>query len=214
MNTVPEAPELCFSLVKSIPNSNNNFGTEITNRVSRIETNIEQLNPSTSSFKLDTFLCQRCEQKILTVDMESHKLSHSTEILPFLFLGGERNAKNFIELTKRTGITHIVNMSWEVANYFPGQFEYTNLPLTDVPECSILDALKEGIKKIEEIRQKGGKVLVHCVQGISRSASLVIAYLADREKMTLEEALQFVQRQRSIVQPNSGFMKQLLEFTS
>lgn len=55
-------------------------------------------------------------------------------------------------------------------------------------------------------------VLVHCYAGMSRSASVVIAYLIQEHKMTLSLALSSVTRQRPCVDPNDGFMKQLRDF--
>jgi protein-tyrosine phosphatase len=57
-----------------------------------------------------------------------------------------------------------------------------------------------------------GPTLVHCAMGISRSVSMVIAYLIRKRKMTLEQALQFVRSKRSIIRPNVGFMEQLKAF--
>ena len=52
-------------------------------------------------------------------------------------------------------------------------------------------------------------VFVHCAAGMSRSPSLVIAYLMIENRWTYEEAINYVQRKRGIVQPNIGFVKQL-----
>lgn len=60
---------------------------------------------------------------------------------------------------------------------------------------------------------KGGKVLVHCVMGVSRSATIVMAYLLLRRRdafPSLDEAIRFVKVCRDI-DPNSGFLKQLLQ---
>lgn len=57
----------------------------------------------------------------------------------------------------------------------------------------------------------GGVALVHCMAGISRSASVVIAYLMARHSMTLDSALEHVGRVRPIVSPNLGFLRQLQE---
>ena len=56
-----------------------------------------------------------------------------------------------------------------------------------------------------------GKVLVHCVQGISRSATLVIAYLMLKHHMTVQNAVRLVRAQREIW-PNQGFLQQLCQF--
>ena len=55
-------------------------------------------------------------------------------------------------------------------------------------------------------------VLVHCLMGMSRSATIVIAYIMWKNKMSFEEALNFVQSKRENILPNSGFRKQLKFF--
>lgn len=54
-----------------------------------------------------------------------------------------------------------------------------------------------------------GNVLVHCIRGVSRSASFVIGYLMKKNEMTLNEALSYLQSRRPVVQPNDAFLAQL-----
>jgi len=56
--------------------------------------------------------------------------------------------------------------------------------------------------------------LLHCQQGISRSATLVIAYIMWKRKVTFRQALDFVTKKRPVVSPNGGFMGQLLLWES
>lgn len=60
---------------------------------------------------------------------------------------------------------------------------------------------------------RAGKVLVHCARGISRSATLALAFLMIKERLTLVEALAAVRRHRNIL-PNVGFLKQLCHLDS
>jgi protein tyrosine phosphatase len=62
------------------------------------------------------------------------------------------------------------------------------------------------------INNTEGAVLVHCMAGISRSATIVIAYLMKEKQMGFQEAYAYVKKKRSIVFPNSGFRHQLREF--
>lgn len=55
-------------------------------------------------------------------------------------------------------------------------------------------------------------VLVHCQMGISRSSSLVIAFLMKEFGMSLKEARKLVQSKRQIIQPNPSFVKDLERF--
>lgn len=53
-----------------------------------------------------------------------------------------------------------------------------------------------------------GKVYIHCRQGISRSATIAIAYLMIKKDLTVQEAVRRIRRNREIL-PNEGFLKQL-----
>lgn len=64
----------------------------------------------------------------------------------------------------------------------------------------------------DEAEKNGGRVLVHCQAGVSRSSTIAIAYVMVRLSMTMLEAFQFVKSKRPIVAPNFNFMGQLLDF--
>ena len=55
-------------------------------------------------------------------------------------------------------------------------------------------------------------MLVHCHAGISRSATIVIAYLMKALSMTLEEAYKLVKSRRPRIKPNQAFISQLMEY--
>jgi hypothetical protein len=65
---------------------------------------------------------------------------------------------------------------------------------------------------LDEGREKGNGVLVHCLAGVSRSVTVTIAYLMSSQNLTLNEAYDFVKARKSNVSPNFNFMGQLLEF--
>ena len=50
---------------------------------------------------------------------------------------------------------------------------------------------------------------MHCAVGVSRSATLVLAYLMLYHRLTLVEAIKKVKDHRGI-SPNRGFLRQLL----
>lgn len=64
---------------------------------------------------------------------------------------------------------------------------------------------------LNSIHSENGTVLVHCEQGVSRSASVVIAYLlaATHEFHSVTDALDFVKSKRGVIRPNAGFLRQL-----
>ncbi|KAK2959215.1 putative Dual specificity phosphatase, catalytic domain containing protein [Blattamonas nauphoetae] len=90
---------------------------------------------------------------------------------------------------------------------------YLRIPLDDSADENLLAALPTALRFITNaIRSHGSKVLVHCQQGISRSTSIVIAYLMLTCRSTYSETLQHVCHRRTIARPNDSFSKQLKQF--
>lgn len=156
--------------------------------------------------------CERCESWFFSDDIASHMNSHSSQILDWLYLGGYRNSSNFKELTVRTQVGYILNVSIECRNTFPGEFVYKKYDLEDTHAQEISQHFEEASEFLEEARKNTKNVLVHCIQGMSRSASFVIAYLVSKQNMTLRQAYDHVFSKRSIIRPNPGFMAQLIKF--
>ena len=77
---------------------------------------------------------------------------------------------------------------------------------------TIIPKVKETKNFIDASLGAGGKVLVHCNDGMSRSGSLVIAYIMQTYGMDFKAALNYVQQRRFCVQPNDGFEQQLREY--
>lgn len=62
---------------------------------------------------------------------------------------------------------------------------------------------------IIEAVSKNKNVIVHCAAGMSRSPTLVIAYLMIENRWGFEQAYNYVKKQRPLTEPNDGFVKQL-----
>ncbi|KFO61727.1 Dual specificity protein phosphatase 22, partial [Corvus brachyrhynchos] len=71
---------------------------------------------------------------------------------------------------------------------------------------------RESIKFIHECRLTGEGCLVHCLAGVSRSVTLVVAYIMTITDFGWEDALSVVRAARSCANPNMGFQRQLQEF--
>ncbi|KAF8889347.1 protein-tyrosine phosphatase-like protein [Infundibulicybe gibba] len=86
-----------------------------------------------------------------------------------------------------------------------------HIRLADRAEENILSHLETTTNFINSAlaENENNKVLVHCFQGISRSATVVCAYVIASTGMPAPEAIAFVQEKRGIVCPNLGFRHQL-----
>jgi len=51
-----------------------------------------------------------------------------------------------------------------------------------------------------------GSVLVHCSMGISRSSTIVIAFIMKKFTFSFSKAYNLVKKKRPIICPNSGFI--------
>lgn len=137
----------------------------------------------------------------------------ASEILPFLYIGNQRDASNKERLAE-LGITHIINVTAQLPLHFEsdGSIRYKRLPATDSGSQNLKQYFSEAIEFIDNARDSNGKVLVHCQAGVSRSPTIVLAYLMARTKKGLTETFNLVKDLRPIVAPNLNFMGQLLEF--
>uniref|UniRef100_A0A3Q0KMW0 protein-serine/threonine phosphatase n=1 Tax=Schistosoma mansoni TaxID=6183 RepID=A0A3Q0KMW0_SCHMA len=146
------------------------------------------------------------EKQILTICGQMDKAS---VIFDHVLLGTSFNASNRDEL-KRLNVTHILNVTREVDNFFPGdKFEYKNIRIYDDEQSTLLPYWEETHRFINEAKIMGTRCLVHCKMGISRSASTVIAYAMKENNWDLKTALSYVKARRPCVQPNPGFMREL-----
>ncbi|PNY10114.1 protein tyrosine phosphatase MKP1-like [Trifolium pratense] len=133
-----------------------------------------------------------------------------SRIAEHVYLGSDTVAKNH-ELLRQNGITHVLNcVGFVCPEYFKSEFVYKTLWLQDSPTEDITSILYDVFDYFEDVRLQGGRVLVHCCQGVSRSTSLVIAYLMWREGQSFEDAFHYVKNARGVTNPNMGFACQLL----
>ncbi|KAC9112623.1 hypothetical protein E3N88_46344 [Mikania micrantha] len=143
--------------------------------------------------------------KIAFFDKECSKVAEH------IFLGGDAVARDK-DILKQHKITHILNcVGFVCPEYFKGNFIYRTLWLQDSPSEDITSILYDVFDYFEDVRDQGGRVFVHCCQGVSRSTSLVIAYRMWREGQSFDDAFQYVKAAREIADPNMGFACQLLQ---
>jgi hypothetical protein len=132
-------------------------------------------------------------------------------VLPRLLIGNRDGASD-LQLLQGAGVDSIVNIGGGRCVY-PTQFEYYALPrVRDASDERVLHLLGPLTRWIHERLADGRVVLVHCRQGISRSAMVIAAYLIAFRSMDLESALETIRQARPAASPNAGFMAQLGEW--
>ncbi|XP_013420509.1 dual specificity protein phosphatase 2 isoform X1 [Lingula anatina] len=135
----------------------------------------------------------------------------AVEILPWLYLGSSVHASQKSKL-RAAGITALLNVSNSCQNHFPESFLYKTIPVADDSFSEIGKWFQDAINFIDSVRSASGKVLVHCHAGVSRSATICIAYVMQFKKCSLDEAYNHVKTRRNVIAPNLNFMSQLEEF--
>ncbi|KAM9727903.1 dual specificity phosphatase 29-like isoform 1-T3 [Menidia menidia] len=142
--------------------------------------------------------------------------AHVNEVWPSVYIGDEKTALERPGLSD-VGITHVLNAAegkWNNvltgAHYYSDMsIQYYGIEADDKPTFNISPYFCPAAEFIHEaLRHPQNKVLVHCVMGRSRSATLVLAYLMMKHSLTVVEAIERVRQHRCIL-PNHGFLRQL-----
>ena len=142
-----------------------------------------------------------------------HKLS---TVLPNqLLLGAEQSARDEQKLLAE-GVTAIVNCAGVIcANHFPHRFNYLKLNLLDTAREDISSVFYDALDFMDTVLERErGCVFVHCQHGVSRSSTLVIAYIMWKRRLSYDDALEFVRAARPTINPNIGFACALLQWGS
>lgn len=118
----------------------------------------------------------------------------------------------FRDELKSLGITHILTVAGGLGSCpFPETFTYSVVEVDDRMSADLAAHFSRCFAFIDEGLKSGG-VLVHCLAGMSRSVTIVTAYLMKTKGWNLRRALGHVKAKRPIAQPNLGFLRQLEDF--
>jgi protein-tyrosine phosphatase len=127
-------------------------------------------------------------------------------------IDGELYISNYLaskqyDVLKSLGIKQILSIGKELPEHKSSDFKTLHIKIDDSPYENIyryFDTANNFIKQ--------GPTLVHCYAGISRSASIIIAYLMKEKKMSLKQAVETLKKSRLVINPNVGFMEQLKDY--
>ncbi|TNN82425.1 Dual specificity phosphatase DUPD1 [Liparis tanakae] len=143
--------------------------------------------------------------------------SHLDEVQPRIYIGDMYAARDKRALRARH-ITHVLNAANGKFNVNTGPGFYRDTKITyhgveafDMPSFNLSPFFYPAANFIKKaLSSPKGKVFVHCAMGLSRSSTLVLAFLLIHEDMTLVDAIKAVSANRNI-SPNDGFLEQLRE---
>jgi len=144
---------------------------------------------------------------------EANNTAEAHEICDGLYLGSLKAATN-ARLLETWRISHILVVDLTSSVLWPNKFCYRRVKLDDTPTSNLLEVLPEALEFLGEAQLRREPALVHCTRGVSRSASVVIAFLMLFKKLGYEDAKALVERQRPVIYPNIGFQTQLQHLAS
>ncbi|EJF57740.1 phosphatases II [Dichomitus squalens LYAD-421 SS1] len=162
------------------------------------------------SVTLDTYFHRAALRNICTQRSPVDDfLPQASEIIPGLYVTDLYTATSPATL-QQLGITHVVSVVRRPRHRYPPSIAHLCVPVEDKSEESLLAYLDDAVRWIAHARaQAGSRVLVHCVWGMSRSASVVAAFLISTLRLSLDDALRVLRARRRVARPNPGFAAQL-----
>lgn len=132
-----------------------------------------------------------------------------TQLNDYIYIGSDLICKNG-DLLRTNGITHIVNCAATVTQPAPG-FNVLSLPMMDGGDEHIYSHMFRAANFIDEAIKQKGKILVHCVEGVSRSVAICCSYLMLKNFIDYQTAYAKVRSIRRVANPNPKFQAQLLQ---
>tara|TARA_B100000035_G_C21008752_1_gene558605 strand:- start:85 stop:678 length:594 start_codon:yes stop_codon:yes gene_type:complete len=135
-------------------------------------------------------------------------MTKPTHVIDNIYIGNSLNASNYYELMEN-GITHVINVSEEISNYFPDEIEYLRIPVNDTNDASLENYYGEALEFINNLDVKDNNILIHCFMGSSRSATIVVLYLMKIKSMSFDAAYKYLKDIRPVVNMNVTFAEEL-----
>jgi len=151
-----------------------------------------------------------------TISVANKNISefNATEIIDGLWLGGEDDLI-INELNKRN-ITYILNITHNIHLLQNDNIDGKQIKIKDDSNENIGQYFDECSDLINNLLNNNRKILVHCQKGLSRSPSIIIAYLMKYHFNNIHEkynsAFNFVKEKRIYINPNIGFILDLQKY--
>ena len=162
------------------------------------------------------------EEKNLSQINNNNNRTSISQITDNIFTGGYLVAKDFTFLLNNN-FTHVINCSRGSSMESPNDeliksqnyekspsIKYLPIFLRDDPGADIINCFFKAIDFIEfDIQKYNKKILIHCIEGISRAPAIIAGYLMWKEQLKTQEAINLIKSKRNCVDINVGFIIQL-----
>jgi protein-tyrosine phosphatase len=138
--------------------------------------------------------------------------SSMTPVLPRnLWLGSIADSRNKVDVRKNS-ITAMVNLTSEEPNHVPDNVKVVWVPLLDGFDNKP-EQFADAVKALKTLVDAGHNVLVHCRMGMSRSPTVVAAYLAETtEELTFDAAVDLLKKMRPVVSPHHALRQMAKQY--
>ncbi|CCW60618.1 unnamed protein product [Phytomonas sp. EM1] len=156
-----------------------------------------------------SYLTQGLESELPNITINWNKI-YPDEIIPHLYCGSLRSAQSQM-VYRKLDISYVLTIGRGLMPVPPDGGSHKVIVVDDIPGADISYSFQEAAEFINESQAKGKGCLVHCFAGLSRSATIVIAYLMSEKKMRMDEAYMLTKKGRPAIFPNKGFFEQLIE---
>ncbi|EAS02295.1 tyrosine phosphatase (macronuclear) [Tetrahymena thermophila SB210] len=179
------------------------------NRAKEKENQDNQDKQKVLNKKLDMIFQQ---VKILYALQYTKTDKYPNQIIPNLYLGSVGAALSKDVLVE-LNIKYVLTAMEEFKHPFQDIItEYKIIRIKDSKNENIINYFEESNEFMHKAISSNQNVLVHCFAGVSRSTSLVLAYLMKYQNKTLDEALNITKQARPVIQPNQNFLAQLKKY--
>jgi protein-tyrosine phosphatase len=162
------------------------------------------------------------EEKNLSHINNNNNRSSISQITENIFTSGYLVAKD-ISFLLNNNFTHVINCSRGSSMESPNDesamsnnyekspsIRYLPIFLRDDPGADLINCFFQTIDFIESDNEKNNKkILIHCIEGISRAPALIAGYLMWKQNISTSKAIELIKSKRKCVDINLGFIIQL-----
>eukprot|EP01133_Synstelium_polycarpum_P012223 gene12223-14313_t len=198
-----------FLIVRRNIQSVEEVNSYIQSYISRVCQQPVLLSDGITSVTLSLSVGGVCFQKSLTQQTCLDQIIKSADS-KILYIGSQDAAANQSALVA-CNIGHVLNVGYGIVNVLQGvdNFKHLNIDIYDDVDYDITQHLPVAFNFINDALQSQSGVLVHCNAGVSRSSTVLIAYLMTTFRLPYDQCHKALKSARPSIQPNQGFLKQL-----